>query len=75
MANHVGGTLEDVGGRGIACVIPTFYTRDIICEGKWADDMRNSEAVFRRTFPGCHPGEESLPRSGLDSFAEHPATG
>jgi hypothetical protein len=51
-ATYVTGTMEDVGGRGIACVIPTFYTRDVIYEGKWADDLRNSEAVFRRTFLG-----------------------
>jgi hypothetical protein len=62
-ANHVGGTLEDVGGRGIACVIPTFYTRDIIYEGKWAEDMRNSEAVFRRTFLGNNPSSEYYGKS------------
>lgn len=32
--------------------MPTYYTRDIIYEDKWAEDMRNSEAVFRRTFVG-----------------------
>jgi hypothetical protein len=58
MANHVGGTLEDVGGRGVAYVIPTFYTRDIVYEGKWADDMRNSEAVLRRIFIGNNPSSE-----------------
>lgn len=46
------GTLEDVGGRGIAQAIPNFYTRDIIYSDKWAADMRNSEAVFRRIFLG-----------------------
>jgi hypothetical protein len=46
------GTLEDVGGRGIAQAIPNFYTRDIIYSDKWATDMRNSEAVFRRIFLG-----------------------
>jgi len=49
---HLNGTLEDVGGRGIATVIPTMYTRDIIYDGKWGDDMRNSEAVLRRIFLG-----------------------
>ncbi|WP_080903810.1 RagB/SusD family nutrient uptake outer membrane protein [Parabacteroides sp. Marseille-P3160] len=52
MSAHLGGALEDVGGRGIVQVMPTMYTRDIIYEGKWNDDMRNSEAVFRRLFLG-----------------------
>ena len=46
------GTLEYVGGRGIAQAIPNFYTRDIIYSDKWATDMRNSEAAFRRIFLG-----------------------
>ena len=46
------GSLEDVGGEGVTAVMPTYYTRDIIYEDKWAEDMRNSEAVFRRTFVG-----------------------
>ncbi|MDR0743242.1 MAG: RagB/SusD family nutrient uptake outer membrane protein [Tannerella sp.] len=58
VANHAGGTLEDVGGRGIACFMPTFYTRDIVYEDKWADDMRNSEVVFRRIFLGNNPSSE-----------------
>jgi len=49
---HVAGSLEDVGGFGCCAVTPTFYTRDIIYEGKWEDDMRNSEAVLRRTILG-----------------------
>lgn len=48
--DHFTGTAEDVGGRGIAGVIPTWYTRDLIFEGKWADDLRNSDIVFRRVF-------------------------
>jgi hypothetical protein len=52
MSAHLNGTLEDVGGRGIVQVMPTMYTRDIIYDGKWGDDMRNSEAVLRRTFLG-----------------------
>jgi tetratricopeptide (TPR) repeat protein len=48
--NHFSGTLEDLGGRGIAQMIPTMYTRDQIYDGKWAADMRNSDLVFRRTF-------------------------
>jgi len=52
---HITGQLEDVGGRGIAQVIPTMYTRDTIYEGKWANDMRNSEIAFRRRFKGNVP--------------------
>lgn len=52
LSTHLNGTLEDVGGRGIVQVMPTLYTRDVIYEGKWGDDMRNSEAVFRRMFLG-----------------------
>lgn len=50
--DHLTGTLEDVGGRGISQIIPTMYTRDSIYSGKWAADMRNSDVVFRRTFIG-----------------------
>ncbi|MCD8041648.1 MAG: RagB/SusD family nutrient uptake outer membrane protein [Tannerellaceae bacterium] len=52
MSAHLNGQLEDVGGRGVGVAIPTLYTRDIIYEGKWEDDMRNSDAVFRRTLLG-----------------------
>ncbi|MDR2775167.1 MAG: RagB/SusD family nutrient uptake outer membrane protein [Tannerella sp.] len=52
LSAHLNGTLEDVGGRGIVQVMPTMYTRDIIYEGKWSDDIRNSEAVLKRTFLG-----------------------
>lgn len=52
------GNMEDVGGNGVTAVMPTFYTRDLIYEGKWGDDMRNSEAVFRRTFVGNQKGKE-----------------
>src|SRR3546814_10182176 len=31
--DHLTGTLEDVGGRGIAQIIPTMYTRDVVYEG------------------------------------------
>lgn len=46
------GIMEDVGGFGCCAVTPTFYTRDMIYEDKWAKDMRNSEAVLRRTILG-----------------------
>jgi hypothetical protein len=49
---NLGGTLEDVGGRGISQVTPTMYTRDSIYAGQWSDDMRNTDIVFRRIFLG-----------------------
>jgi hypothetical protein len=49
---HLTGMMEDVGGRGITWILPTWYTRDIIYEGKWEVDMRNSDIVFRRRFKG-----------------------
>lgn len=49
---NLGGTLEDAGGRGISQIMPTMYTRDLIYADKWANDMRNSDVVFRRTFYG-----------------------
>ncbi len=49
---HTTGTLEDVGGRGISQVNITMYARDNIFADEWADDMRNSEIVFRRRFKG-----------------------
>jgi hypothetical protein len=52
MSAHLNGQLEDVGGRGIVQVMPTMYTRDVIYQDKWSEDMRNSEAVFRRIFIG-----------------------
>jgi hypothetical protein len=52
---HLQGTGVDVGGRGISDLAPTRYTRDSIYSGQWADDMRNSEIVYRRTFLGNVP--------------------
>lgn len=46
------GTLEDVGGRGISQTNLTMYARDLIYADKFATDMRNSDAVFRRRFKG-----------------------
>lgn len=48
--NHITGTLEDVGGRGIIQIMPTMYTRDDIYADKWGADMRNSDVVLRRRF-------------------------
>ncbi|MDY9919207.1 MAG: RagB/SusD family nutrient uptake outer membrane protein [Proteiniphilum sp.] len=46
------GIMEDVGGFGCCAVTPTLYTRDMIYQDQWGNDMRNSEAVFRRTILG-----------------------
>lgn len=54
-SGNLTGTLEDVGGRGIAQIIPTMYARDDIYEGKFGEDMRNSDVVFRRIFLGNVP--------------------
>lgn len=50
--NHMTGTLEDVGGRGIVQIMPTMYTRDGIYADKWGSDLRNSDIVLRRRFKG-----------------------
>jgi hypothetical protein len=50
--NHITGTLEDVGGRGIVQIMPTMYTRDGIYADKFGADMRNSDIVWRRRFKG-----------------------
>ncbi|MCI7707303.1 MAG: RagB/SusD family nutrient uptake outer membrane protein [Parabacteroides sp.] len=49
---NITGDREDVGGMGMCQITPTTYARDLIYEGKWAKDMRNSDAVWRRTFLG-----------------------
>ena len=51
-ATWLTGTMEDVGGRGISSVNLTMYSRDSIYAGKWGNDMRNTDAVFRRRFKG-----------------------
>ena len=50
--NHLTGTLEDVGGRGIVQIMPTMYTRDAVYTAKWSADIRNSDVVYRRRFKG-----------------------
>ncbi len=50
--NHITGTLEDVGGRGIVQIMPTLYSRDGIYADKFGTDMRNSDIVLRRRFKG-----------------------
>lgn len=56
LPNDLTGQTPDVGGRGITWIMPTAYARDEIYSGKWSNDMRNSEAVLRRTFLGNKPG-------------------
>jgi hypothetical protein len=49
----VSGQNDDVGGVGmVGTCIPTAYSRDLVYEDKWGDDLRNSEAVLRRVFYG-----------------------
>lgn len=50
--SHITGDQEDSGGCGMCQVMPTPYSRDLIYEGKWGNDLRNSDAVFRRTILG-----------------------
>jgi hypothetical protein len=52
---HIYGVLEDIGGRPNSNTTLNWYVRDIIWEGKWGDDIRNSDAVFRRRFKGNVP--------------------
>jgi len=52
---NLAGTGADVGGRGISQVTPTLYTRDGIYTGNYANDMRNTDIVFRRIFLGNVP--------------------
>lgn len=54
----VNGTMQDVGGFGMCQITPTTYARDLLYEGKWGDDLRNSEAVLRRLFIGNVKGSE-----------------
>ena len=56
LPNELVGQTPDVGGRGITWIMPTAYARDEIYSGRWERDMRNSEAVLRRTFLGNKPG-------------------
>lgn len=54
-SGHLLNALEDVGGRGIAQMIPTMYTRDSVYAGKWGADLRNSDIVLKRNFYGNSP--------------------
>ena len=55
LPNDLIGLTPDVGGRAVAWVMPTAYTRDEIWSGIWGSDLRNSEACYRRTFLGNVP--------------------
>lgn len=69
------GTGADVGGRGIAQIIPTMYARDSIYSGAFADDMRNSDIVFRRNILGNVPSspyyQQPVPWSVLYDTKDH----
>ena len=52
LKNHLTGTMEDVGGRGISSMMPTMYMRDDVYADKWGSDLRNSDIVLRRRFKG-----------------------
>jgi len=52
---HIQGALENVGGRGVGYNSLSDYPRNLVYEGKWNDDMRNSEVVFRRHIMGNVP--------------------
>lgn len=52
------GVMEDAGGFGMVQITPTPYSRDLVYEGKWGKDLRNSEAAFRRVFLGNAPENE-----------------
>jgi hypothetical protein len=54
-AGIIAGILEDAGGRPNAFTTMNWYVRDEIWKDKWGDDVRNSDAVFRRTFKGNVP--------------------
>lgn len=49
---HFAGFLEDIGGRCVVILNLTNYTKDGIYADKWGNDIRNSDAVFRRRFKG-----------------------
>ncbi|MDR2776350.1 MAG: RagB/SusD family nutrient uptake outer membrane protein, partial [Tannerella sp.] len=55
---HIVGMLEDIGGRPNSHTTQNWYVRDSIWSGKWWDDVRNSEIVFRRRFKGNAPDKE-----------------
>ena len=46
------GMLEDIGGRPNTHTTMNWYLRDSVWAGQWADDLRNSDIVFRRRFKG-----------------------
>jgi len=75
---HLTGTNEEVGGRGISQIVPTMYSRDEVYADKWAADMRNTDAVFRRRFKGNVTGlpyyMKDVPWSAMYSGTADPNT-
>jgi hypothetical protein len=75
---HYRGQYIDAGGYGIVRSMPTTYARDLVYEDKWGDDMRNSDAVFRRTVLGNVPASsmygKPIPWDDLYDF-EAPTAG
>jgi hypothetical protein len=59
---HIVGMLEDIGGRPNSQTTQNWYVRDSIWQGKWGNDMRNSEIVLRRRFKGNVPPTAEVPR-------------
>lgn len=78
VSEHLSGTLESLGGRGISQVNITMYARDEVYEGKWANDMRNSEIVFRRRYKGNIPSspyyQEVIPWDVMYNLSADEAT-
>lgn len=52
---HINSMLEEIAGRGIVSQTPTYYWRNLIWEGKWGADLRNSEIVRRKRFKANVP--------------------
>ena len=75
------GTLEDVGGRGVAFIAPTEYVTDLIWDETISEnDQRNAEHNIRRTiiyndpsYPEDNPGSligEEVPQDEIDAANE-----
>ena len=52
------GTDADVGGRGVAYVVPTMYMIEDIWKDELSDDIRNAEHNIQRTFRFNDPSYE-----------------
>ncbi len=78
----VSGTDEDVGGRGVAFIAPTNYTKDSIWDPAISDnDQRNAEHNIRRiiryndpSYPPDNPGSligQIVPQDSIDKADEN----